>query len=176
MPTMTRPLDTLGSRLRFARKRLGLTQDELAEAAAVKQSVVSKLERGDMLKTTAIARLALAVQVSPEWLELGNGEAPPPLEVSEPRPQYGGLPEGLAAQPMSHLARKLQVTKVPWEELVKYEAKGLFEVVLPDDAVLEVARAGTPAVFDAELAGDALPGDRPWLRTPGNWAAAGPAP
>jgi len=164
MPGMSRPLDSLGARLRYARKRLDMTQGQLAAAAGMNQSDVSKLERGDMLKTTAMARLCSVLRVAPEWLELGNGEAPSELLAAEDHPQYVGALDISTAQPMSHPTRKLHVTKVPWEELVQYEARGLFEVVLPDDAVLEVARAGTPAVFDADMAEQALPGDIILLR------------
>lgn len=51
-------LDTLGQRLRAARRHCGLTQVQLAKLAEVQQSDVSKVERGASGTTRGIARLA----------------------------------------------------------------------------------------------------------------------
>lgn len=66
-------METLAARLKAAREVRGLNQTELADAAGVKQSDVSKLETGRNLTTTAIGRLARALAVPVEWLELGEG-------------------------------------------------------------------------------------------------------
>lgn len=76
MLAVTRPLDTLGQRLRHARKMRRWSQEELAEAAQEKQPNISKIERGEIQQTTAIARLAAALRVPPLWLEVGNGPEP----------------------------------------------------------------------------------------------------
>jgi transcriptional regulator with XRE-family HTH domain len=68
--------DALAGRLRTARKARHMTQQQLAKAAGLQQSDVSKIERGEIQKTTAIARLALALRVRPEWLELRAGDDP----------------------------------------------------------------------------------------------------
>ena len=73
---MARETDTLGGRLRLARNKRRLTQDELADLAAMKQPDISKLERGDMLKTTGMARLVAVLRVPAAWLELGLGDEP----------------------------------------------------------------------------------------------------
>lgn len=75
---MPRPddLSTLAGRLAYARTRRKLTQVELAEKAGMQQPAVSKLLRGKMQKTTAIARLAAALEVPAEWLEHGKGDEP----------------------------------------------------------------------------------------------------
>lgn len=64
-------MDTLAARLRFARKRCNLNQEELAEISGVGQPVISKLERGAIQKTTSIGALARALDCHPTWLETG---------------------------------------------------------------------------------------------------------
>lgn len=66
-------MDTLAKRLRFARKERELTQEQLAEASGVKQSDISKLERGTSQTTTGLVRLASALHCHPEWLDTGDG-------------------------------------------------------------------------------------------------------
>lgn len=74
---MPRPVvDSFASRLATARKARGLTQSELAEKAGMKQPDVSKMERGLILQTTGMARLAAAARVPAPWLELGEGSEP----------------------------------------------------------------------------------------------------
>ena len=76
-----RPLDTLGQRIKVARQLRKLTQTQLAERAAVNQSDISKLERGDSLSTTNIVGLARALMVRPVWLDTGE------------LPMHEGLPD-----------------------------------------------------------------------------------
>lgn len=66
-------MDTLAKRLKTARARLELTQTKLAALSGVKQSDVSKIERGAIRKTTAIPTLARALQCDPHWLQTGEG-------------------------------------------------------------------------------------------------------
>lgn len=67
-------MDTLAKRLKFARKRCGLNQEQLAELSGIGQSVISKIERGDIQKTTGIVALSKALDCSPLWLETGDDE------------------------------------------------------------------------------------------------------
>lgn len=46
-----------------------MTQMQLAEASGVKQSDISKLERGDSRSTTNLVALAAALKVDPGWLD-----------------------------------------------------------------------------------------------------------
>jgi transcriptional regulator with XRE-family HTH domain len=72
---MPRPVqDSLAARLKLARTRRGLTQTQLAEASGLNQSDISKLELGDSLRTSAIAKLARALGVRAAWLEDGGDE------------------------------------------------------------------------------------------------------
>lgn len=70
MPVM----DTLAKRLAYARAQAGLSQKEVAERSGLKQSDVSKIEGGQILKTTGMVGLARAVSCNPFWLDDGSGD------------------------------------------------------------------------------------------------------
>lgn len=73
---------SLAHRLRDARKMRGLTQVQLANASGIKQSDVSKIERGETLRPTGLIQLAQALQVSPNWLATGDGEMVPTMTTA----------------------------------------------------------------------------------------------
>ncbi len=59
----------LGSNLRDARKRLGLTQEEVAERSGVHATEVSRIEAGKRdPRVSTLQRLATAVEVQPSQL------------------------------------------------------------------------------------------------------------
>jgi phage repressor protein C with HTH and peptisase S24 domain len=68
-------MDTLAKRVKFARKFRKLSQDQLAELSGLRQPDISKIERGEILKTTGLLALARALQCSPNWLDTGDGES-----------------------------------------------------------------------------------------------------
>lgn len=55
----------------------GLTQVQLANSSGIKQSDVSKIERGETLRPTGLIALAHVLKVSPIWLATGEGEMEP---------------------------------------------------------------------------------------------------
>lgn len=65
---------TFGDRLREARERNGLTQQELGEAMGVDQQRIQKLETGvtKTYKERFVIDLAGKLDVSPAWLALGE--------------------------------------------------------------------------------------------------------
>lgn len=67
-------LDTIGKRLRWARKERKLTQQQLADRSGVKQSDVSKIERDDIQRPTGLLALARAMRCNPDWLDTGSGD------------------------------------------------------------------------------------------------------
>lgn len=73
---LTYVMDTLAARVKAARKFRGLTQAQLAKASGANQSDVSKIERGDIERTTHIIGLATALRCDPRWLDTGDGPAP----------------------------------------------------------------------------------------------------
>jgi transcriptional regulator with XRE-family HTH domain len=87
----------IGDRLRAARKRRGLTQRELADAADVSVSLVRKLEQGDYdngLRMETVHRLAVALGVTTSALVSGSSEAA--------RAEPG---DGLAWEPVARAVR-----------------------------------------------------------------------
>lgn len=59
----------LGAKIRSARKRRGLTQEQLVDLAEVSEITLSKLERGASKPTfDVLVRLSLALSVSPNEL------------------------------------------------------------------------------------------------------------
>lgn len=67
-------LRTLAARLRYARERKGLTQEELARAAGTKQQVIQQIEKGITKKPRKIEAIARVLDVSPAWLQFGIEE------------------------------------------------------------------------------------------------------
>lgn len=64
---------TVGERVRQVRQERGWTQAELAKRAKIAQSSVSELERGDSRGSAYIVDIAVALGVSPFWLNSGKG-------------------------------------------------------------------------------------------------------
>jgi transcriptional regulator with XRE-family HTH domain len=66
-------MKSLGLRIESHRKLLRITQVELGRLAGLDQTVISKLERGEVQETTKIAQLARALKVDAYWLATGDG-------------------------------------------------------------------------------------------------------
>jgi len=65
------------SRLRDARKRAGLTQEELAERAGLAQSVVSRAEKGSSIAEDSLAKIAAVLGATTDELRPEGGDVPP---------------------------------------------------------------------------------------------------
>jgi len=76
-------METIGQRLRRLRRARHppMTQAELAALCKITPQTVSNLERGIAESTTYLVPLAAALDVSPHYLENGDG-------VAESRPAY----------------------------------------------------------------------------------------
>ena len=73
---------TIGKRIRMARERLDMGQEELAEAAGVtKQAVYEWEKKGKQPGTDKIADVRKALRVTFAWLLAGDG--PPPDKDSQ---------------------------------------------------------------------------------------------
>lgn len=66
-------MKNFSERVLHRRLELGLTQTQVAKIAGLKQSDVSKIERGLISQTTKMLGLAKALRCRPEWLDSGNG-------------------------------------------------------------------------------------------------------
>jgi len=72
-PKLTMPmLRTLGDRMRYRRRQLGWTQDELAMHAGTNQAVIQKIENGKSLRPRKIDEIAEVLEVPPSWLMFGE--------------------------------------------------------------------------------------------------------
>ncbi|MGB4498798.1 MAG: helix-turn-helix domain-containing protein [Methylococcaceae bacterium] len=67
-------MNTLGKRLKAARKNKGLTQQELEKLSGVSQQLISKIESEKIESTTEVFNLAEVLDVNAKWLATGNGE------------------------------------------------------------------------------------------------------
>lgn len=66
--------DTVGKRLKKARKYAGMTQIELANTIDARQGAISDLENGRNSTSTKLVQMALVLGVNAEWLSTGVGE------------------------------------------------------------------------------------------------------
>ena len=73
----TRYINTIGKRILARRKALGLTQIDLAEAAGVKQNILSDIETGKTaeMEGSTLAGLCRELRLTPEYLVFGHGVA-----------------------------------------------------------------------------------------------------
>lgn len=63
--------------LREARKKRGLTQEQLADASGIEQAVISKIERGGVKnpRFDTVVKLAHGLRMDPRALRFGQSEA-----------------------------------------------------------------------------------------------------
>ena len=66
-------MNTIGDRVRVARKNKGMTQGQLAAAVGIAQPTLSNLEKGKHAETVKIVEIAKTLGVRPEWLSSGAG-------------------------------------------------------------------------------------------------------
>lgn len=89
----TKESRAIGARIREKRLALGLTQQELAEAALFQwKSSICRIESGDRdLTEERTIRIAAALHTTPEYLLNGTPEPPKP---ERPAMQSGAKPDG----------------------------------------------------------------------------------
>lgn len=65
-------LPSLAERVKWARHRQGLTQEELAEKAGVSRAMVGNIESGIRKMPREISKIAKALDTSAGWLQFGD--------------------------------------------------------------------------------------------------------
>ncbi len=70
-------LRTLGERLRYCRRQMGWTQEQLAVQAGTNQAVIQKIENGKSLRPRKIDEIASVLEVNRAWLMFGDDKATP---------------------------------------------------------------------------------------------------
>lgn len=67
-------MSTLAERVKLARDRLNLSQQDVADATGMSQPSYYKIERGHTKRTTYINELAKVFEVNVDWLANGSGQ------------------------------------------------------------------------------------------------------
>ncbi|WP_409930003.1 helix-turn-helix domain-containing protein [Vibrio owensii] len=100
---------SFGERVRKARALHNpkLNQYQLAERSGLKQSTISRIEKGDFQGSAKLVELAAALNVSPIWLSTGDGDM---------KPQGGE--EHSELQRLSHAVQRLGLNRAQVEKLV----------------------------------------------------------
>lgn len=76
-------MDTLGARLKYARKKNGYTQDSLANMIGVSRGVIFNLEKNKTdPQTIVINAICQTLKINKEWLLNGTGEMDDTSETS----------------------------------------------------------------------------------------------
>lgn len=83
---------TFSERLRYARELRQLSQKQLAKAAHLSQGAISNYETRVRESSREVLRLAMALQVSPLWLQEGIDPMDLPLQIPSALNDYGMLP------------------------------------------------------------------------------------
>lgn len=88
---------TLGSRLKKARSRKNLTQEKLAEIIGIKQQAIQRIEAGKVQNTCYSVQIAVALDVTPEWLILGHGNPTDrnPINLAQEKAVLEAQPTGV---------------------------------------------------------------------------------
>ncbi len=68
----------------------GYTQQDLARACGLSQSAIGSYETSQRLSSRSVRRLALVLNVSLDWLEMGRGPMDPGPSLAEPQPETLG--------------------------------------------------------------------------------------
>ena len=77
-------MDTLGERLKYARKKNGYTQDSLAEIIGVSRGVIFNLEKNKTEpQSIVINAICQTLKINKDWLVSGIGEIEDNSETSK---------------------------------------------------------------------------------------------
>jgi transcriptional regulator with XRE-family HTH domain len=147
---MSRSLDTLALRVAYARKARKITQGDLAAEAEMKQPDISKIERGQILQTTGIARLAAALDVPVLWLESGDGVEPDFAVERRPR---GARAEVLASahrmsQELHYIDPQEGSQRVKWGSMTYDDLPESYWAEVPDNAMADRIQKGDLVKFE----------------------------
>lgn len=83
-------MDTLGHRVKTARRAAGLSQRSLADKVGISQVSIQHIESGRNDGSKHLISIAKALKVNPDWLQEGTLPISPNTNVSEPPAAYSG--------------------------------------------------------------------------------------
>lgn len=76
-------LNTLSERLAWAMAQKGVGQSDLARAVGIRQGTIESLLSGRSKRTTYLAEIAWALDISSTWLAMGHGTPTPWAQASQ---------------------------------------------------------------------------------------------
>lgn len=131
-------LDSVGLRLRHARKLRKLNQEQLAKLAGVKQPSISEIETGETKEITGpnLLKICKALHVRPEWLLTGEDpiEPLPAEDLTNDERELLAAYRGATAQwklSIRYMAR-MQHDKQR-EKAAAYVLSSIFATPVPDE-------------------------------------------
>ncbi|WP_186140092.1 helix-turn-helix domain-containing protein [Burkholderia gladioli] len=74
---------TLADRLKWARSKAGLSQEQLGDKAGVSQSTIGNIEAGTRKSARRLPQIADALGVNALWLAEGEGKPIPDADMAE---------------------------------------------------------------------------------------------
>jgi transcriptional regulator with XRE-family HTH domain len=142
-------LDTLGARLRWARKNAQMTQAAASRAVGLSQPTLSDLENDNTKGTSSIVELASLYGISAQWLKSGRG-SPQAQRGNDVNSTISGNNPVLSIESIREERAKLLAEKLLY---VSEEMRALIEKLLDADqeggAMREMTIAGTGYVLQA---------------------------
>lgn len=138
-------METLASRLKWAREQRGLTQAALAKAACMLTGRIADLEDGRRDQPRDLTSLAVALGVRPAWLESGQGDwreaAPGSREAGSSPVPAAGLAAAGTAGTLGETIVQLGVLLSPLSPLARASIAPLIAKVAEDPGLAaEAAR------------------------------------
>lgn len=152
-------IDTIGERLKKARKYAGMTQLDLAKAIDAKQGAISDLENGRNNSSTKLVEMAICTGVNAKWLSTGKGKM-----VAESK--ECAIPSNinqLCMYPIYHyeqIGRMLKCEQVKtddFEPVVKISDENAYWIVIEDDSMQTIFQPKNLVLINPSLT--PAPGD-----------------
>ena len=110
--------NSFGERLRWTRKRAGLSLESFGISIGFNQGYLSKLERGIAQNPSAdfTRKVSAIYRVSLEWLEQGTGT---PELIPDREGNYSPIGKELAEQTEFHIALALFLETMDWQQILR---------------------------------------------------------
>ncbi|MFF6013198.1 S24 family peptidase [Rahnella sp. R3(2024)] len=111
-------MNTVGSRVKFRRRQLKMTQKDVAEYVGVSASAVTQWENDATVPSSeSLLKLATVLQSSPDWLLKGQGEIDAPSRINAGRSKSVPLISWVQAGAWTDvISDKLTASNTEWIE------------------------------------------------------------
>ena len=111
-------MNTVGSRVKFRRRQLKMTQKDVAEYVGVSASAVTQWENDATVPSSeSLLKLASVLQSSPDWLLKGQGEIDAPSRINAGRTKSVPLISWVQAGAWTDvITEKLTASNTEWIE------------------------------------------------------------